>query len=298
VQKKRASCSELPILARQNQCRMKSNLLFLFNSITALAFCAALQAQTGIAPAAGARGIGMGNTGVVFTDVHSALSNQAGLGMLDRPAALVFGEQRFLLAELRSLGAAYAMPVSGGAFAVSVQYFGMKEYNEQRFGLAYGRQIFPGTSIGAQINVFTTRIPGYGNTLTLNAEIGLQTRLLPKLLLGLHVANPVQTVTRGGDRLPTLLRTGLAYESSDKLLVVFELEKDIDFPLRAKTGFEYRPHEQVFLRLGASTQPASASLGAGYTLPGGLAFDFAAAWHSYLGITPAFGLTYSKPIKK
>lgn len=257
-----------------------------------------LSAQAGIAPAAGARGMGMGHTGVVFTDVHSALSNQAGLGMLERPAALFFGEQRFLLADLRSLGAAYATPVSGGAFAVSVQYFGTKEYNEQRTGLAYGRQIFPGTSIGAQINVFTNRIPDYGNTLTLNAEIGLQTQLLPKLLLGLHVANPVQTATRGDDRLPTLLRTGLAYESSDKLLVVFELEKDIDFPLRAKTGFEYRPHEQVFLRLGAATQPASATLGAGYALPGGLTFDFAGAWHSYLGITPAFGLTYSKPIKK
>lgn len=257
-----------------------------------------LPAQSSIAPAAGARGMGMGHTGVVFTDVHSALSNQAGLGMLERPAALVFGEQRFLLAELRSLGAAYAMPVSGGAFALSAQYFGMKEYNEQRIGLAYGRQIFPGTSIGAQINVFTTRIPDYGNTLTLNAEIGLQTQILPKLRLGLHVANPVQTATREGDRLPTLLRTGLSYESSDKLLAVFELEKDIDFPMRAKAGFEYRPHAQVFLRFGAATQPASATLGAGYKLPGGLAFDFAAAWHSYLGITPAFGLTYSKPTQK
>lgn len=259
---------------------------------------ACLQAQTGITPTAGARGMGMGYAGVVFTDVHSALSNQAGLAMVDRPSAVVFGEQRFLLADLRSIGAAYALPVSGGTFAVSAQYFGMEEYNEQRAGLGYGRQLFPGTSIGAQINVFTTRIPDYGNTLTLNAEIGLQTQLLPKLRLGLHVANPVQTVTRDGDRLPTLLRTGLAYESSDKLLAVFELEKDIDFPMRAKAGFEYRPHAQVCLRMGAATQPASATLGAGYSLPGGIRFDFAAAWHSYLGITPAFGLIYSKPAKK
>ncbi len=254
-------------------------------------------AQGSIAPVGGARGMGMGHAGVTFSDVQSAMSNQAGLAFLERASATVFGEQRFLVSELRNLGAAFAIPTGSGTLGVSVQYFGMAEYNEQRAGLAYGRELLPGTSIGAQINVFTSSIPDYGNTLHLNAEIGLQTRLLPGLSLGFHLANPVRTATRNGDRMPTILRAGLGYQTSDKMLLVLEMEKDVDFPVRAKTGLEYRPAEQVFLRIGAATQPAVVTMGAGFALPGGLAFDFAAGYHQFLGITPSFSLVYSKPAK-
>lgn len=256
-----------------------------------------LMAQGGITPIAGARGAGMGYVGVAFTDVQSALYNQAGLGFLEQTSATVFGEQRFLLADLRSLGAAFAVPTNSGTLALTAGYFGMPEYNEQRIGLGYGRELFPGTSIGAQINMFTSRIPDYGNTLNFNMEIGLQTLLLPKLRLGVHLANPVQTETREGDRMPTSFRAGLGYQTSDKLLVAFELEKDIDFPLRAKTGIEYRPAEQVQLRIGAATQPVAVTMGAGYVLPGGLSFDFAAGYHQVLGLTPSISFTYVKPGK-
>ncbi len=254
-----------------------------------------LNAQGGILPVAGARGAGMGHAGVVFTDIQSALSNQAGLAFLERPAATVFGEQRFMLAELRSLGAAFAMPAGAGAFGLTLHYFGMDAYNEQRAGLAYSRQLFAGTSIGAQFNVFTSRIPDYGNTLHLNAEVGLLTQLAPQLRLGFHLANPVRTETRGGDKMPAVIRTGLGYQASDKVMCVLELEKDMDFPLRTKAGMEYRPAESVFLRIGAATQPALASLGAGFILPGGWALDFSASYHQFLGLTPSFSLTYSKP---
>lgn len=254
-------------------------------------------AQGGIAPVAGARGAAMGHTGVVFNDVQSAISNQAGLAFLTSNAATVFAEQRFMLADLRSLGAAFALPASSGAFGVSVQYFGMAEYNEQRAGLAYGMELFPGVSIGAQINMFTSRIPDYGNTLNLNAEIGFHSQLAPGLNLGMHIYNPVRTVTREGDRMPTIFRTGLGYQTSDKLLMVLELEKDMDFPMRGKFGIEYRPAEPVALRLGGATQPALATIGAGYVLPGGLSFDFAASYHQVLGITPSFSFNFVKPIR-
>lgn len=255
------------------------------------------KAQGSITPSSGARGAAMGYTGVIFTDVQSAMSNQAGLAFLKGNAATIFAEQRFLLSDLRSLGAAYAMPTGSGTFGLSLQYFGIAEYNEQRMGLAYGRELLPGTSIGAQINVFSSRIPDYGNTLNLNAEIGLQSQISPQLRLGLHLANPVQTVTREGDRLPTLLRAGLGYEASEKLLLALELEKDIDFPMRGKFGIEYRPAEPVFLRVGGATQPAAATIGAGYLLPGGISFDFAASYHYVLGLTPSFSLNYAKPFK-
>lgn len=257
-----------------------------------------LHAQSSIAPSGGARGAGMGMVGVVFQDAQSILANQAGMAFLEAPVATVFGEQRFLLADLRNIGAGLALPAgSFGAFGLSLQYFGMSEYNEQRAGLAYARRLFAGTSIGVQFNAFSSRIPDYGNTLRLNAEVGLQTQLMPRLLLGFHLANPLRTPARGGDRMPAILRAGLGYQTSDKALMTLELEKDMDFPLRAKAGIEYRPAEAVSLRAGVATQPATATLGLGFRLPAGLVFDFAGGYHQFLGFTPSFGLTYTRPAK-
>ncbi len=263
-----------------------------------LCWAPALHAQSSITPSGGARGAGMGAVGVVFQDAQSILANQAGMAFLEAPSVTVFGEQRFLLADLRNIGAGFALPAGDfGAFGLSLQYFGTTEYNEQRAGLAYARRLFAGTSIGLQFNAFSSRIPDYGNTLRINAEIGLQTQLMPKLLLGFHLANPLRTPTRGGDRMPAILRAGLGYQTSDKVLMTLELEKDMDFPLRAKTGIEYRPAEAVSLRAGATTQPATATLGLGFRLPAGLAFDFAGGYHQFLGFTPTFGLTYTRPAR-
>ncbi len=255
-------------------------------------------AQGNIVPSGGARGAGMGAVGVVFRDAQSILANQAGMAFVEAPTAAVFGEQRFLLADLRNVGAGFVLPSSNlGAFGLSLQYFGMSEYNEQRAGLAYARRLFAGTSIGLQFNAFSSRIPDYGNALRLNAEVGLQTQLMPKLILGFHLANPLRTRTRGGDRMPAILRAGLGYQTSDKVLMALELEKDIDFPLRAKAGIEYRPAEAISLRAGVATQPATATLGLGFRLPAGLAFDFAGGYHQFLGFTPTFGLIYTRLAK-
>ncbi|MCO6479563.1 MAG: hypothetical protein J5I94_23210, partial [Phaeodactylibacter sp.] len=229
-----------------------------------------LFAQSGAPPAGGARSVAMGHTGLTYTDINSIFANQAGLAYLESPAITAFGEQRFLVSEIRSAALGAGLPTPSGVFGLSLHYFGFEGYNEQRIGLAYGRRLLEKLSIGAQFLMLNTRIPEYGNKAAFTFEVGAQAELLPQLNLGIHLFSPARVRVAEEDFLPTILRLGFSYLPSDKLSLLAEVEKDIDYPARARFGVEYQAVEPLFLRWGVATGPTQLSFGLGYALPGGL----------------------------
>jgi hypothetical protein len=253
-----------------------------------------IAAQNGLPGSAGARGLGMGGTGLNFHDINSAFSNPAGLAHLAQFSAMAAVENRFLTSEIQHLSAAAVIPAGGGNFGLTVQYFGFEGFNEQKVGLAYSRRLSEGISLGAQFFYFGNRIPDYGARHLLNFEAGLQAAILPSLHLAARVHNPVRQEITEGEFLPTLFETGLAYTPSEKLLIVLEMEKDIDFPARVKSGLEYRLAEPLRLRIGVASNPVSYGFGIGIELPGNIKIDVASNYHQILGFSPAFSLLYQR----
>ncbi len=241
---------------------------------------------------AGARGAGMANASVTFTDIYSAFSNQAGLADLKQLTATAFAEQRFFVKELQALAAAAALPTHSGTFGITLHHFGFEGFNEQKFGIAYARQLLDGLSIGTQILLLNTSIPEYGNKMNLTFELGMITQLFPQLQLGAHVYSPVQIEFANGENLPTIFKIGIAYLPSEKLTCNLEVEKDIAFPARTKFGLEYQAAQQVQLRTGIATNPTTLAMGVGYRLNNGLALDVATSYHQWLGFTPTVGFLY------
>jgi hypothetical protein len=216
--------------------------------------------QGGVPPASGARGIAMGNTGVTFQDIHSAFGNQAGLAWLQGFSATVQGEQRFLIGEIRSVAAAAALPTSSGTFGLNIQYFGFEAFNEQRIGLAYGRQLLENFSIGAQVDLLNTRIQEYGSNMAVTFELGAQARISKQLIFGIHAYSPAEIKILEDEALPTVFSSGIAYLPSEKVFVTLELEKDIQFPLRVKGGFEYQVIDILLSESRFSNQPGAGFL--------------------------------------
>lgn len=267
-----------------------SSLLLAFASLVLLP---AASAQNGVPPSGGARSAGMGFTGVTYTDVNSLFTNQAGLGRLHTFAATAFAEQRFFLSELQGISAGAALPSNSGTFGLTINYFGFEDYNEQRAGLAYGRKLSNKLSIGAQLLMLNTRIPEYGNKANITFEAGLLADLLPQLSLGFHVYSPARIQLVEEQYLPSVFRLGLNYAPSDKLQILAEVEKDIDYPVRTKLGLEYTIVEAFRLRVGAATNPVNLSFGLGYRLDSGIALDIASSYHEILGFTPSAGVSYT-----
>lgn len=266
---------------------MKHALLFVFVLSAYI-----LAGQNGTPASVGARSAGMGFTGLTYDNIHSAFTNQAGLARLKGFAAFAAGEQRFLLSELQALSAAVAYPTQSGTFAITVSNFGFEGYNEQRFGLGYGRKLFDKLSIGGQLLAFNTSIPEYGSKLALSFELGMLATVSKEVDIAFQISNPVRIAWVEGENLPSVLRIGMAYHPSPIVDILVEVEKDIDQVARAKVGIEYQVANPVDIRLGATTGPTLMSLGVGYQIADKLVINIASSYHQILGFTPAAGIVY------
>jgi hypothetical protein len=253
-------------------------------------------------PAIGSRAISLGHayTGI-RSDFWSLFHNPAGLAGLQRMSFGAHVEQRFGLQELRRAHAGLAVPLWKGqqALGVDVSSFGFAAYRENRLGLAYALELMPGVSLGAKVNYAALSIPGYGNQGNLYVDLGVNTQISEQLSLGFSAFN-VNRAKLGPDPsaepLPTVVRTGLAYQPSSKLLLVTDLVKDLEHPLSVRLGVEYQLNDYLVTRLGMSTEPLSWQAGVGLRVKK-LALDFAFGYTELLGFSPhlSLSLSLSKP---
>lgn len=243
----------------------------------------------------GGRAAGMGNAMVAVYDFWAVSHNQAGLAHQQGPAAGFYFENRFLTREMSLGAAAFALPAAGGIFGLSLTYFGYSQYHESKVGLAYARPFGARLSAGVQLNYLHTYIgEGYGSTGVLAAELGVLYELLPRLNIGMHLFNPTQAKIRvpGGERLPTILRLGMAYSFSERAIVCLETEKDLDNKSVFRVGLEYGITENILLRAGIGTQPTTNAFGFGMKL-GRLQIDLSSSFHQVLGYSPQASVVYS-----
>ena len=243
----------------------------------------------------GARQAGMGNSGVTLSDIWSSYHNQAGLAGLEGISAGASFSNAFNIKELGTKSFATGMPVSKiGSFGINYTYFGYELYNESKFGLAYAMALGKRISAGVQIDYFLTRMYGeYGKKGIAVGEIGIIAEPFDNFKAGVHLFNPwmAKMADYQDERVPTILRIGLGYNFSEKIVLTIEGEKDIEQAAVFRSGIEYILIENLFLRAGVSTNPTQFSFGLGYNYIG-IQLDISFTNHQQLGYTTQFGLSY------
>ena len=243
---------------------------------------------------AGSTGLMTGGVGASVQHTSSLFANPAGIASLTQKAITLQAENRFLLSALNTVQAGLLLPTSSGSFGLRLSHFGPNEYNEQRAALVYGRALSPVWSLGGSIHLQQQRIPEYGNRTQINVSVGLQVQLLPTLLLGAFVHNPIrQEVVAEDEFSATLVALGVRYQPSEQVALYAEVDKDIDFPARFKAGVDYQLGDFLQLRTGVRTDPVTFSFGIGVPLGDHLLIDIGAWQHQQLGTSPLFNLTYS-----
>lgn len=257
----------------------------------------------------GARSAALGGTAVTVPDgAWAAGNNPAALGELSHLTVGFQAANQFLLANLSTVGVAAALPVGPqlppqpvpgvpaavaarqapryGVVGVTARRFGNKQYAEQGLGLSYGYRL--GTvSVGARVEVMQLSIEGLGSRRAVAASLGGQADILPrKLTFGASLVNLNQArlAPDQDERLPTVLRAGLAYRPSEKVLLLTEVEKDVEQAADVRVGLEYQVLASLALRAGVSAYTEQLTGGFGVQA-GQLHIDYAAAWHSALGLS-------------
>jgi hypothetical protein len=244
----------------------------------------------------GARSAGVANASVTYCDIWSAVHNQAGLTQVKSVAAGVFFENPYFLPGLSTTGFILVIPTPrSGIFAFSTTLFGGSLYNEKKAGLAYSKKLGQKISAGIQLDYLSTYIADqYGSTSLFTYEIGLLAEPVRKLKIGFHLFNPNKNELSVyvQEHIPVIMRLGLSYRFSGKVLVSTETEKDIAYPSIFKTGIEYQIAEALDLRAGVSTNPSVNTFGFGLKIQPHCRMDIATRWHQPLGFSLQFSMEY------
>lgn len=233
-------------------------------------------------------------------DALSFSANAAALANINTLSGGVYGERRFLLADLALYNAALAVPTNSGTFGITGSYFGSDFNNELGAGLAYGRKLSDKISVGAGFNYFAVALQSYGNSSAYNFEVGALVTISDQLQAGLHVYNPTSSsLGKGEDEfLPSIYTVGFGYEPSDKLFIATSVQKVENENPDFNAGVQYKFDKKLGARVGFASGSSSYYIGLGFQLAT-FRLDAIATIHPQLGVTPGLQLLFqSKEAKK
>lgn len=220
-------------------------------------------------------------------DPFAFTNNQAALAQIKNAGVGLFGERRFMLPENSIYGLAAAIPSRMGNFGIQINYAGFNNFNENKLGLAYGRNLGKLLDVGIQFNYYSYRIPQVGTSSSINFEIGAIMHFSEKFNGGVHVYNPVggNLGKNGEEKLASAYKLGMGYDASDNFYVSAELIKEEDKPVNVTGGVQYQFAKQFFARAGfiSETGGGYAGVGLGWKY---LRLDFSASYHPQLGFSP------------
>lgn len=243
----------------------------------------------------GARSAGMAGSSVALADFWSLQNNQAGIASVSRITIGAFYENRFLVKELGFKSIGLLIPTKSGNFGINLNHFGYTNYSESKLGIAYAKTLGKNFAAGIQLDYLNTHISGeYGNKYVFTFEAGILASPTENLRIGVHIFNPIRAKLSkyNDERVPLVLRTGICYIFSEKIIATIEAEKNTDYPLSIKSGIEYGFREKFFLRAGIGTKPSLFAMGFGFYL-NKLKLDIASSYHQTLGFSPQISLLYA-----
>lgn len=247
---------------------------------------------------AGGRAAAMGGTSVCEHSLWALQNNPAGIAYLNGWNFGLYYENQWLLKEtaFKSAGVVKDIP-KVGCLGLSINQFGGSLYSENKFGIAYARDFGPYLQMGLQIDWLLLHwSDDYPNRNALCYELGIQSQVTEKLRLGAVLFNPLgpKLGTLHEDRIPVVMRFGMAYQFTNDFVGQCEVERNSGrsgFQLRG--GFEYVLFQRFSLRAGAQHNPNIFSFGLGYQIRH-LHVDIASQMHQVLGTSLQIGIHVSR----
>jgi len=232
-------------------------------------------------------------------ELFSFIANQAALAAIKQAGAGIYGERRFLLKETSSYTIATVFPTRNGNFGIQLNYSGFKDFNENKIGLAYARELGEKLSVGTQFNYYAYRIPGYTSISFVNFEAGVLLHFSEKLNVGFHVYAParMKTVKTGIEQPAAAYKMGVGYDASANFFVGGGIVKEAGKPVNVTAGMQYHFAKQFFAKAGFMSQPSLLFAGAGIGWAN-LRLDIAGSYHPQLGLSPGLLLIASFGDKK
>lgn len=230
----------------------------------------------------GARQMAMAGASATLSDEWALYNNIAGLAQQKQSCGFSY-EVSPTLKGANRMTAQLQLPIRSFTAGVGFFRFGDARYNEQLISVGIANRIGI-TSLGAKLNLNQYRADGFGVLSAISIDVGGITQLTPEFRVGAYITNITQaSINNGsGERLPTRMVLGVGFQITQKIVATTEIEKDLDYPLTWRTGFEYDVYKKLFFRTGYQLQPDAFYFGLGGKRKR-LTIDYALRFHFLLG---------------
>lgn len=222
-----------------------------------------------------------------FINPFSASVRPAALSQIKHTTAGLLAEQKFMLKEISVYTMSVVMPVPAGAFGLMLHAYGGKLYNEQEYGVSYGRVLSGKIRLGVGFGYQIINVHGYGKQNSLRINGGLMYHLTEKFQAGFHIQYP------SAKHLPLIYMAGAGYTASPQCNIAMEFRKMDDSPPEALCVLEYRPVKYFSCLLGAATSPQLNYAGISL-IKGKIRAGVTGSYHPQLGLTPNIMIVWQR----
>lgn len=239
----------------------------------------------------GARQMAMAGASATLSDEWALFNNVAGLAQQKQSCGFAY-EASPLVKGANRMAAHLQLPFRSFTTGIGFFRFGDAIYNEQFISVGIANRIGI-TSLGAKVNFNQYRVDGFGVLSAISIDIGGITQFTPELRVAAHITNITQSSLNNGsgERIPTRMVLGVGFQFTKKITATTEVEKDLDYPLTWRTGFEYDVYKKLFFRTGYQLHPNSLYFGLGGKRKR-LSIDYALRHHFLLGISHQASATF------
>lgn len=263
--------------------------------ILLLCLLSSLNAQIQAQHNQGARLTAMGNASAALTDLWSINANPAGITQQKNIAAGVNFARYFFGDELSEQNLALVLPFNNNSAGISINRYGVEDYNEIKAGLALAKHFGNKLSIGIKANLHQLKISNYGSSSTFSIDVGANYILNDKIGFGLYLNNPAKQAYKTiniAANIPTAIHLGASYQPSNKVIVATTVTKTLEEKIDVALGVDYRFLDVLSIRGGLSANTFKQFFGFGLNYQNFL-LDVAVESHPKIGYTPQISLSYA-----
>lgn len=233
----------------------------------------------------GGRSMGLGNAHTSLSDAYAIFNNPAGLSGIQTSQVFFGYDHRLNLNELTSLSAGFIQKHDKLTYGVAASRFGGSLFSQHLIGVAASNQLGI-ASLGFKVSYLQTAMEGFGTGGSWLIDFGGIAELTPHLFFAAHIFNLTRSNYGGSswDRFPTVVKSGISFRPSERVMTNLEVEKDILHPAILKVGIEYNFFQKLWGRVGMNNQPQQLFFGLGFTGKR-LSVDYSMTQHPRLGHT-------------
>ena len=205
---------------------------------------------------------------------------------------------RYSLSELATVGGGFYFVNDILPTGIDITSFGYDEYRESLFRLSMGKQIARQWTVGIAIQYVMLQSELFEeNSGRISSDVGITFRPAENLLTGLSILH-LPSVKVGDKSVendhiaPYSVQFGFNWEVINTMLIIGSINNSKEDAVAGTFGMEYMPFDDFKIRVGIKTSPLMPSLGVGYRIAG-LDIDTGMIYHSILGVSMGFGISFS-----